>query len=765
MMIQGPSMRRILTLALATGLAACASQPKQAAAPVDTTPLSLIPMPAQLARVPGHFRIEASTTISTAPGDTQAKKVAAQLQGWLRQARGVTLPIVEGKGGSGSIWLHTEASVKGIEAYTLDVDEKGVRIAANDETGLFYGAVTLWQLATDPASQNGLPGVRIVDKPRFEWRGLMLDSSRHFQSVSEIEHLLDQMAMHKLNTFHWHLTDDQGWRLQIEKYPKLTEVAACRKPVGPDIAITGGADKPYCGFYTKEEAKQVVAYAAERHITVVPEIEMPGHAQAAVAAYPKLGAGKKHAVSGDWGVNTALFNVDDGTFTFLEGVLDEVMEVFPSTYIHVGGDEAAKDEWEHSPTVQAKMKSLGITDEEKMQGWFVARIGEYLEKHQRRLIGWDEILDGKVPASATVMSWRGTKGAIKAANAGHDVVMAAAPTLYMDYLQSSLHDEQPGRPNIQTLQDVYNFDPVPEGISPAMASHVLGEQVTLFSEYLSTWPRVQHAAFPRVAAMAERAWSPKADWNGFLQRLPAQFSRYRSAGIMPADSAFAVTIDAQPAGNDKATVTLASQTGYGKIRYTTDGTPPTSQSPEYTAPFEVPLPSTVQAITFNGGFGLSGPRSSTIDAKSLLRRNSDQLDLCSNKLPVRVESPTLIDGVRPVYKVDIMDTCWTWKGVKLDGRYGVAISVNRLPYNYALWKDAAGIVSRKARGRDGEIEVRQDTCDGPKLATIALAKAKGGPATLDGILPKREGTHDLCFIITGKPGPDKFWVIGDIQLR
>jgi hexosaminidase len=759
------SMRRIILLAMATGLAACASQPRQNTAPVDTTPLSLIPMPAQLARVPGHFRIDASSKIATAAGDTQAKKVATQLQAWLRQARGVTVPVVEGKPGSGTIWLHTEASVKGIEAYALDVDDKGIRITANDETGLFYGAVTLWQLATDPAAQNGVPGVHIVDKPRFEWRGLMLDSSRHFQSVSEIEHLLDQMAMHKLNTFHWHLTDDQGWRLQIEKYPKLTEVASCRTPVGPDIALTGGADKPYCGFYTQDEAKQIVAYAAERHITVVPEIEMPGHAQAAVAAYPQLGSGKKLKVSADWGVNTALFNTEDNTFTFLQDVLDEVMEIFPSTYIHVGGDEAAKDEWEHSPKVQAKMKSLGITDEEKMQGWFVARIGNYLEQHHRRLIGWDEILDGKVPASATVMSWRGTSGAIKAANAGHDVVMAPSPNLYMDYLQSSLPDEPAGRPIIQSLEDVYKFEPVPAGISADKASHVLGEQITLFTEYQPNWQRVQHALFPRIAAVAERTWTPIPDWNSFLTRLPAQFSRYRAAGITPADSAFAVAIDAKASGADKATVTLSSQTGFGKIRYTTDGTPPTAQSPQYTAPFDVTVPSTVQAITFVNGFGVSGPRSEAIDAKSLLRRSSDQLSTCSDKLPIRIESPTLVDGVRPVYKVDIMDTCWMWKGVKLDGRYGVAISVNRLPYNYALWKDAAKVVSRKAKSRDGEIEIHQDTCDGPKLTTIPLAKAKGGVATVDGILPKREGTHDLCIVITGKPGPATIWAIGDVQLR
>lgn len=758
-------MRRTLFLALALGLTACASQPRHETGPVDNAPLSLIPQPASLQRLPGHFHLDTSTTIVVAPGNLAEKKVATQLQGWIRQANGVEIAIVEGKPRDGAIVLLTDATTKGREAYTLDVNGNGVRIAANDETGLFYGAVTYWQLLTDPASQNGVPAVHIVDAPRFAWRGLMLDSARHFQSVTEIEHLLDQMALHKLNTFHWHLTDDQGWRLQILKYPKLTEVGACRKPVGPDVALTGDPERPYCGFYTQDEAKQIVAYAAERHITVVPEIEMPGHAQAAVAAYPQFGAGgKKLAVSTDWGVNTVLFNVDDGTFTFLQNVLDEVMAIFPSTYIHVGGDEAAKDEWEHSRLVQAKMKSLGIDDEEKMQGWFVARIGDYLDQHGRRIIGWDEILDGKVPASATVMSWRGTKGAIKAANAGHDVVMAPAPTLYMDYLQSTLPDEQPGRPEVQTLKTVYDFDPVPTDIAADKVSHVLGAQVTVFAEYLPNWYRTQHAVFPRIAALAERTWSPTADWNSFIARLPAEMSRYRAAGIVPADSAYAVAIATTAADNDKAKITLSSQTGYGTIRYTTDGSSPTSQSTAYTSPFEVSLPTTVRANAFDNSFALAGPREEAIDAKSLLRRTSDQLDTCSDKLVSRLESPNAVNGVRPVYKVDIMNTCWMWKGVKLDGRYGVDVTVDRLPYNFQLWKDAAGIVSRKAHSRAGELEVHQDSCDGPKISTIALDKAKDGRATLQGILPKRDGVHDLCFVITGKPGP-KIWVIGDVQLR
>ncbi|MGN6092243.1 MAG: family 20 glycosylhydrolase [Luteibacter jiangsuensis] len=244
---------------MAASLGACATSPKQTTGTVDNAPLSLIPMPAQVQRTPGHFRVAADTKIVVAPGDVQARRVAGQLQGWIRQARGLTLDIVEGKPGNGGIALATEAAVKGREAYTLDVGSAGVRIAANDETGLFYGAVTYWQLLTDPNTRNGVPGVHIVDAPRFEWRGLMLDSSRHFQSVSEIEHLLDQMAMHKLNTFHWHLTDDQGWRLQIEKYPKLTEVGACRKAVGPDVGAPGRPHQTKFALNKQEQNQNILA--------------------------------------------------------------------------------------------------------------------------------------------------------------------------------------------------------------------------------------------------------------------------------------------------------------------------------------------------------------------------------------------------------------------------------------------------------------------------------------------------------------------------
>jgi hexosaminidase len=761
--------RRILLVAAAAVLAllcACATAPRTSdkdAAARFAASLPLMPLPAHIEHRVGRFAFGATTRI-VVPADEATKRVAAQFAGWIRMSRGIDLAISPDPAAPHAVVFAIDPAVVGDEAYVLDIDDKRARVAASSPHGLFYGAVTLWQLLAS-GDRAGIPAMRIADAPRFAWRGLMLDSARHFQSVDEIKQLIDQMALAKLNTLHWHLTDDQAWRLEIRRYPKLTGMGACRKAVGPDAALTGSTKKPYCAFYTQDDAREVVRYAAERFITVIPEIETPGHAQAAIAAYPAFGVtGKRPPVSTDWGVNTWLFNVDDKTFRFLENVLDEVMEIFPSTYIHLGGDEAAKDQWEASKSVQAKMRKLGIDDEEKLQGWFVARLGGYLQEHGRRLIGWDEILDGKVPPSAAVMSWRGTKGAVAAANQGHDVVLAASPTLYTDYLQSDLHDEQPGRPQVQSLKTVYDFDLVPEAIEPANAKHILGAQITAFSEYLSTPQRLQHAIFPRMAALSERTWSGNADWNGFLARLPAQMARYRTAGINAADSAFAVRIDAVPAADGKATLALGNQTGYGDIHYTIDGSEPGTSSTRYTQPVEIALPAKVRANAFVGGVALAAARSGDFDALALNRRNSDQLDTCGDKLVLRLESPLPLDGPRPVYKVDIMNTCWQWKQASLDDIVRIDIDVNRLPYNYQLWKDAVGVVGRPKASKAGEVEVRLDSCEGKRIAVLPLAPAKNGAATLSATLPAQTGNHDLCLLVTGKPGPF-LWVIGNVQLR
>ncbi|MEO8998146.1 MAG: beta-N-acetylhexosaminidase, partial [Rhodanobacter sp.] len=445
--------------------AALAVVPVRTPQSAEENSISLIPLPAQLVVADGKFNVDSHTPIVVADHAESTQRTARYLAELIAHTRGLHLSVQQIATTTPAIVLLRDphAPVASREGYALDVTPTGIRITARDDAGLFYGAVTLWQLLT-PDAQRGavqVPAVHIRDQPRFVWRGLMLDSVRHFQSVAEIEKLLNQMAEHKLNVFHWHLTDDQGWRIQIKRYPELTRIGAWRTP--PDAGHDGEPQR-YGGFYTQDEIRHIVAYAAARQITVVPEIDMPGHAQAVVAAYPQFGVtGQRPPVSVDWGVNPYLYNVDDATFQFITHVLDEVMTLFPSKYIHVGGDEAVKDQWQASPAVQAKMHALGLKDEDALQGWLIGRVGSYLEKHGRRLIGWDEILDGgNVPADATVMSWRGTKGAMKAAQQGHDVVLSPAPDLYLDQLQSDRADETAGRIPVRDLASVYAFEPVPK---------------------------------------------------------------------------------------------------------------------------------------------------------------------------------------------------------------------------------------------------------------------------------------------------------------
>ena len=440
------------------------------------------------------------------------------------------------------------------EGYSLRITPQGITVSARESKGLFYGAVTLWQLlgAPEAGSTPRIGAMVIEDAPRFRWRGLMLDTARHYQSPEFIKQFIDWMALHKLNVFHWHLTDDQAWRLEIRKYPKLTSVGAWRVPAGPaaaaDIDPATGKPRVYGGFYTQEQVRDIVTYAAARHITVLPEIEMPGHASAAVVAYPELGVSRTlpTAVPEEWGIFTTLFNADDATFTFFENVLAEVMQLFPSEYIHVGGDEAVKDEWHASPAIQARMQELGVKDEHALQSYFIQRVEKYLNKNGRKLIGWDEILEGGLAPNATVMSWRGIDGAIAAANAGHDTVLSPAPTLYLDHWQSD-GDPAPGRSDTISLEDVYRFDPIPEKIPASHHHHILGVQANLWAEFMRSGERVEYQAYPRVAALAEVAWSApeRIDWLSFRDRMPDQLARYRKLGIDYAPGAAAQPLAAR----------------------------------------------------------------------------------------------------------------------------------------------------------------------------------------------------------------------------
>lgn len=500
--------------------------------------VALLPQPAIQSVTEGVFVLRPETSIVS---DKPNQLTANMLSRWLAPATGYALKAKVREDADNSISLKLDASLTrlGNEGYLLDVTPQRVVIRAPHEAGIFYGVQTLRQLfppAVFSASlkANGvweLPAVHIEDQPRFGWRGAMLDVSRHFMPKDFVLEFIDLLAVHKLNTFHWHLTDDQGWRIEIKKYPRLTQIGAWRKEtrLGHEGRQQHGFDKqPHGGFYTQREVREVVEYARQRHITVVPEIEMPGHAQAAIAAYPELGVKSDPVeVWTRFGVNPNIFNPNEKTILFMQDVLAEVIKLFPSTFVHVGGDEATKEWWKASPQVQARLKELGLKDEHEGQSYFIGRMDKFLTSKGRRLIGWDEILEGGLAPGATVMSWRGVKGGITAAKSGHDVVMAPTTHTYLDYYQSQEPGELPAIGGNLPLETVYSFEPIPADLTADESRHVLGTQAQIWTEYLPTPGHVEYMAFPRLIALAEVAWSPKErkDYPDFLARLSVHEER------------------------------------------------------------------------------------------------------------------------------------------------------------------------------------------------------------------------------------------------
>jgi len=735
---------------------------------------ALIPWPARMASAPGSFVVDGQTTICAAGA---ARAVAEQLQAVVRATQGLDLKA-RGCGRAGiSLLLSPDDAVTDVEGYVLDVDSAGLRIQARTEAGLFYGAMTAAQLLSAGAAAGQpvtLTGLHIEDVPRFPWRGLMLDPARHFLTVGDVTMILDQMAQHKLNVLHFHLTDDQGWRIAIKRYPELTKIGAWRTP--PSNGGPGSETRPYGGFYTQEDIREILAYATSRHITIVPEIDLPGHAQAGIAAHPKLGVlGDQPAVSNNWGVNPYLYNTNAYSLAFVKNVLDEIMSLFPGRYIHVGGDEAVKDQWRDSPAIQAQMKTLGLADEEAMQSWFMGEVGRYLAEHGRIMVGWDEILEGGVPANATVMSWRGTQGAITAARLGHDVVLSPAPTLYFDNLQSGRDDEPAGRLGIVPLSQVYNFEVMPTILTAEEGRHVLGAQANLWGEYLlSSW-YLQHATFPRIDALSEVVWSQPASmsWAGFLGRLPAQMRRYRRQGVAAADSAFAVDFQLAD-GRDAAlqsgagAVTLVNQTGFGTIRFTLDGSEPSVQSQRYRAPLALELGVVIKATAFSDdGLPLAAVRTFNFNAESLLGRSSNQLRVCAGdnlrlRLPLTPNAP----AVAPVYNVDLFKSCYVYVNAPLTNVTALQFDIARLSRNFGLANHKNKVKSYGARTPSGELVVFRDRCEGgTELARAYLPDpaASDNRRTLEVPIAPSSGEHDLCFIFTASvTGP--LYAIGDVRL-
>ena len=509
----------------------------------------IVPRPNKIEIKTGRFLVDESTKISTTSNLESEGKYLANLLG----SAGFKVPVVTN---GGNIVLKTDAAITNSEGYILDIAYDKITISGGSAKGVFYGIQTLRQLLPSELDKAGatlaqvtIPAAHVEDAPRFGYRGMMLDVARHYFPVSFVKQYIDLIAMHKMNTMHWHLTEDQGWRIEIKKYPKLTEVGAYRN--GTIIGRhpgTGNNQKRYGGYYTQEEVKEIVAYAAERHITVIPEIEMPGHSGAAIAAYPYLScfpeeptkvygdmiseASKKLQAQGQpkivqetWGVMDDVYNAGkETTFEFLEDVLDEVIPLFPAKYIHIGGDECPKGNWERSPECQAKMKELGLKDEHELQSYFIQRMEKYINSKGKSIIGWDEILEGGLAPNATVMSWRGIKGGIEAAKQGHDVIMTPTTHCYFDYHQVEGEDQEKEPLAIGgylPVEKVYSYEPLPEELNSQEQELILGVQANLWTEYIPTSKKAEYFVLPRMTALSEVAWSKKEDkdWEDFKGRL------------------------------------------------------------------------------------------------------------------------------------------------------------------------------------------------------------------------------------------------------
>jgi hexosaminidase len=722
--------------------------------------LPLLPMPTSVQVEGGSF---AFAHARIAGADRGERAAADRLESLLARSRGPRLAVAA----NGHIRFHHDRSIAGEEAYRIRVSSSGVDVGASTDAGLYYGAETLWQLMA-LAKSGRIPALIIEDRPAFIWRGVMLDSARHMQPVSYVKQLIDRMAANKLNVLHWHLSDDQGWRIQIDRYRRLTSVGAWRQEAGA-AGFDPRTGKPilYGGYYTKAQIRDVVAFARAHHVTVVPEIDMPGHATAIIAAYPELASTPSPPTtpSHDWGILPNLLNPSDSTFTFIDNVLDEMMALFPGP-IHVGGDEAVKDQWKANPAIQAKIKTLGLKDEDALQGWFTAQVGAYLAKHGRRLVGWDEILGGEVPTNATVMSWHGIDGAVTAAKLGHDAVLAASPILYLDHIQSPSGDEPPGRPEIIGWRQFYMFDPTPATLTPAERRHILGLQANLWTEHVRTTDYADRMLWPRAAIVAELGWSnPKKDWPEFSRRLVSAMQRWRAMG-----EGFDVT-PLEPlatfGANDPAvTATLGEAAAIGELRYTTDGTVPSPKSRAYAGPPSLKSGTSLMAQAFLGDQALGKPRQWVIGPGLLRTRTASEMELCTNAIPLRLEDDGLTAGERLIHWVDIMHPCWIWRGAPLSGVRRISAQIGRLPFNFAIGDDINKITFRPPATPAGELEVRRDSCDGPLIATVPLEPAThtSGDTVVGGPIAAESGSHDLCMSFTQR-GPDPFWVLDRLTLQ
>lgn len=567
--------------------------------------LSIIPYPEECKILPGNFILSNETKIVVTP--TSSQNEIGLLNNYLNEHYGIRLQVVKTiPENSNYIQFQIpdwEAGLK--ENYHLTIDEKHISILAEVKSaGIFYALQTLLQLLPTKKNNNlKIPCVTIKDSPRFEWRGMHLDVCRHFFSVTFIKKYIDLLAMYKMNTFHWHLTDDQGWRIEIKKYPKLTQIGAWRK----GTMIGSYSDQKfdsiqYGGYYTQEDIKEVVAYASKKHITIVPEIEMPGHSVAAISSYPWLSCtGKQIDVERGWGVFEDVYCAKDSVFNFLQDVLDEIVILFPGKYIHIGGDESPKTRWKACANCQARIKTESLKNEHELQSYFIKRIEKYLNSKGKQIIGWNEILEGGLAPNAAVMSWQGTEGGIAAAKQKHYAVMTPGSHCYFDHYQSSPADEPLAFGGYTPLEKVYSYEPIPSELNEEEQHYILGAQANIWTEYILNEKHVEYMAMPRMAALAEVVWSPKEKRNetDFLNRLQTHFLLLDKLGINYAKAIYKVEQKVNPSSKSNSIkLELQANPSLGTIYYTTDNSDPREISNQYKTPITISNDVTIKAVLF-----------------------------------------------------------------------------------------------------------------------------------------------------------------------
>ncbi|RHJ82353.1 glycoside hydrolase family 20 protein [Parabacteroides sp. AM08-6] len=592
-----------LLLAACAGTMACSDRKK---AQGD---FEIVPLPQEVKAQNSHpFLLTPATVITYPEGNEQMQQTAWFLASYIEDVTGYAIRTAPSAEGKAPIHLSVDKSIQNPEGYRLAVTDQGIEIAGGSEAGVFYGVQTLRKSlpATAKAMDIEIPAVQINDYPRFRYRGMMLDVSRHFFSIYEVKKYIDILALHNINTFHWHLSDDQGWRIEIKKYPELTQIGSQRKEtvIGHNSGEYDG--QPYGGFYTQDEVRDVIAYAKKRFITIIPEIDMPGHQLAALATYPELGCtGGPYEVWRQWGISEDVICAgNEKSMQFLEDVLAEIIDLFPSEYIHVGGDECPKVRWEHCPKCQARIKAEGIkgdskhSAEEYLQSYVISRMEKFVESKGRHIIGWDEILEGGLAPNATVMSWRGVSGGIEAAKQQHNVIMTPNTYLYFDYYQSSDTEHEPQAiGGYLPLERVYSLEPT-AGIPDESKKYVIGAQANLWTEYIPSFRQVEYMVMPRIAALSEVQWSDpaKKDYKTFLPRLVRLTALYDQQRYNYAKNIFDIQATFTPDTESGQIIVDLTTMGNGDIRYTLDGSEPSANSLLYEAPLKIKEDADIRAV-------------------------------------------------------------------------------------------------------------------------------------------------------------------------